>query len=429
MRALLLARITGAGVLAATAALALDAPAHAAVVTVDRVSVATDGSQGDDTSLLPATDDSGRYVAFASLASTLVPGDTNRVMDIFVRDTDTGTTTLVSAAPDGTPANRGSIDPRMSADGRFVEYWTQASNISEPGQRKPGWNVYVYDRETGTNERVPSGSSGAQNGDLSGDGRYVTYESTSQDAVPGGTQGYLEVYRYDRQTRQTQLVSTTARGSEAKAISHHARISADGRYVAFVSSSAELVAGDTNGKEDVFLRDMEANTTTRVSVGPGGAEADGNSDSPAISADGRVVAFMSTASTLASEGSSGQYEVFARDTGTSTTTLLSKDAGGTPGNGYTSSPEVSGDGSHVVFWSQASNLVPHDTNGAGDTFVHDLAAGSTERVSVTAAGEQAGGGNGVLSRDARFVYLRSDVENLVAGDTNGAGDIFRVRRF
>ncbi len=427
------ATVTGLALVALTVTLPIASPAMAAtVVATDRVSVAANGTQADGRSILPTTDASGRYVAFMSDASNLVPGDTNGFADIFVRDTHSGTTRLVSAGLGGVPANEGSGGPRLSADGRYIAYYSEATNIVDRGTDKlPDYNVYVYDRVEAKTERVPTGSSGGMIADISGDGRYVTYQSWSNDAVPGGTEHSLHVFLYDRVARTTELVSRAADGGEGDHGGKDPRISADGRYVTFVSDSTNLVSGDTNGQSDVFVRDLQKDTTVRISVASDGTQSDGWIIDASISADGRIIAYSSDASNLVPGDTNDDRDVFVYDTATRTTTLMSNGHDGTPAQyGFAISPEVSGDGNHVLFWSNAWNIVPGDTNYAGDTFVYDRATRTNSRVSVTSAGGQSEGSeSGVLSADGKFAFYRAGATDLVPDDTNGVHDIFRTQRF
>jgi hypothetical protein len=207
-------------------------------------------------------------------------------------------------------------------------------------------------------------------------------------------------------------------------------LSVDGRYVVFESAASTLVPGDTNGSWDVFVRDRETDTTERVSVGSTGEEGNDTSYSGPISADGRYVVFLSWASNLVPEDTNGVGDVFLHDRLTGQTELLSVSSTGEQGDGESFPSAISADGRYVAFHSYATNLVPGDTNGTYDVFVHDRETGATERVSIGSAGEQ---GNGQslwadMSPDARCVAFSSDASNLVPGDTNGATDILvRVR--
>jgi Tol biopolymer transport system component len=206
-------------------------------------------------------------------------------------------------------------------------------------------------------------------------------------------------------------------------------LSADGRFVAFTSDSDNLVANDTNGFTDVFVHDRVTGTTERVSVDSSGAEANDVSFMPSISADGQLVAFVSIASNLVAGDGNATYDVFVHDRATGATERASVDPGGGDSDNSSIHPVLSPDGSLVVFSSYAANLVAGDTNLCCDVFVHDRASGTTERVSVDSAGVE--GDHDchpyvapALSADGRFVGFTSGADNLVAGDTNGWLDAF-----
>jgi Tol biopolymer transport system component len=183
-----------------------------------------------------------------------------------------------------------------------------------------------------------------------------------------------DIFVRDTVTGRTTRVSVSSRERQANAGSQQASISADGRYVAFVSFASNLVAGDTNGTWDVFMRDTAKGKTTRVSVSSGGQQGNDQSGTPSISADGRYVAFYSYASNLVAGDTNGKADVFVRDTVTGRTTRVSVSSRERQGNGYSYEPSISTDGRYVAFYSLASNLVAGDTNTAGDIFVRDRRA-------------------------------------------------------
>src|SRR3954451_17523702 len=222
---------------------------------------------------------------------------------------------------------------------------------------------------------------------ISGDGRFIAYAGGPSNVFQNGAQVYLN----DRRRRRTELVSRSVTGGQPDAQSLNPSISSNGRYVAFQSDAATLVTGDNNDVSDVFVRDRTAGTTTRVSVGPGGAEADGPSVLPSISANGRVVAFVSRARNLGGPDTGDTRDVFVRDLDAGTTTRVSIGLGGAEPNGESYTAAISGDGRSVVFGSAAWNLVSDDTNGFVDVFAFDRASGSIRRVNLTAAGDQATG--------------------------------------
>ena len=174
-------------------------------------------------------------------------------------------------------------------------------------------------------------------------------------------------------------VSVDSAGNQANASSFDPSISADGRFVAFTSSASNLVPGDTNNNRDVFVRDLSTNTTTRVSVGSAGNQANEDSSSSSISADGRFVGFWSNASNIVPGDTNDSSDIFVRDLSTNTTTRVSVDSAGNQGTGGSSDASISADGRFVAFLSNASNLVPGDTNASRDIFVRDLSTNTTTR--------------------------------------------------
>ena len=354
--------------------------------TTTRVSVASDGTEanegskmGDDILRVSITAD-GRFVAYASQSSNLVPGDTNDTGDIFVFDRQTGTTTRVSVASDGTEANDSSRQPTITADGRFLAYSSLASNLV-PGDTNNTSDIFLFDRQTGTTTLVSVASDGtASNGysntpSISADGRFVTYTSDAFNLVPGDTnEGIIrfeDVFVFDRQTNTTELVSVSRDGTEQDGHSGgNVKMSADGRFVVYTSSDSNLVSGDTNYDADVFVFDRQTNTIQRVSVASDGTEANGFfSGGGTISADGRFVAYTSDAPNLVPGDTNDRNDVFVFDRQTNTTKRVSVASDGTEGNALSISGQISADGQYVAYWSDASNLVPGDTNGVFDIFV------------------------------------------------------------
>ncbi|MBI9050481.1 MAG: sortase [Anaerolineaceae bacterium] len=404
----------------------------AALGDTTRVSLDSSNGQANDQSESPTISADGRYVAFASYASNLVAGDTNGRDDIFVHDRTTGATTRVSLDSSGGEAiGGGSNYPTISADGRYVAFTSYASNLVA-GDTNGADDIFVHDRTTGATTRISLDSSGVQaNGysntpSISWDGRYVAFVSTANNLVAGDTNGRYDIFVHDRNTGATTRVSVDSSNGQGNGDSSIPTISADGRYVAFVSNANNLVAGDTNGTYDIFVHDRTTGATTRVSLDSSGGQASGSSGDSSISADGRYVAFHSAASNLVAGDTNGRTDVFVHDRTTGATTRVSLDSSGGQANAQSESPTISADGRYVVFESDASNLGAVDTNGAADIFVHDRNTGVTTRVSLDSSGGQANAQSEspAISADGRYVVFESDASNLVAGDTNGATDVF-----
>ena len=397
----------------------------------ERVSVGSGGAGGTGASQTPSISADGRYVAFHSFAADLVAGDTNGNDDVFVRDRLNGTTERVSVDSLGAEGDSASFYASISADGRYVAFHGLATNLGA-GDTNGTFDIFVHDRQGGATERVSLDSLGAEGDDgssfpsISADGRFVAFESAATNLFPGDANGTLDVFVRDRQSGTTECVSIDALGVPGSDHSFHASISADGRFVAFDSFAGDLVAGDTNGRPDVFVRDRLLGVTERVSVDSSGTQGNSNSERGSISADGRYVVFDSFASNLVGSDSNGHFDVFLHDRHLGVTECVSRGAGGAQGNSASQQASISAHGRFVAFDSFASNLVSGDTNGRGDAFVHDRLLGATERVSVSSAGAQANGSNTApsISADGRNVAFASQAGNLVSGDTNGNWDVF-----
>jgi Tol biopolymer transport system component len=284
-------------------------------------------------------------------------------------------------------------------------------------------------RGSGTTERITNGNGPSRDAAISGNGRYVAFESTANNLVPGDDNGVSDVFVYDRTSDTTTIVSRSSGGEAGNVASNDPNLSSDGTFVVYSSSASNLVSGDTNGQKDIFLTNVRTGNTRRVNVRANGRQATGGSSHNAsISANGRVIVFDSNATNLVKRDTNRQEDVFVRDLAKGTTTRVSVRSGGGQvlGGGY--DPTVSGNGRWVAFSSAASNLVRGDTNGRIDAFVHDRTTKSTRRVSVRSSGRQARSGvsdDVAISRDGRYVVFESTSRDMVAGDTNRREDVFR----
>lgn len=310
--------------------------------TTERVSVSSAGVQGDGFSTSGSLSDGGQVVAFTS-TSRLVAGDTNGFSDAYVRDRVAGTTTRVSTSSTGRQAQGSSSAVDVSADGRFVLFSSEAADLVA-GDTNDATDAFVHDRTTRTTQRVSLGSRGGQRPghsfptSISADGRFVSYTA----APPGGVQ---QVYLRDRLRGRTVLVSQTPTAAPGAGTSGLARVSDDGRRVAFVSTAADLVAGDTGGS-DVFVRDLAGGTTRRIGVGGGNTDISGN---------GRYVISQPA-------GSSDLYR-FDLTTRERRRMAVTPDGARPDNYSYLGPNAFSHDGRRLLFLSDASDLVPRDTNG------------------------------------------------------------------
>jgi archaellum component FlaF (FlaF/FlaG flagellin family) len=407
------------------------------------VSVDSAGNQGNGTSSAPALNADGRYVAFVSDASNLVPGDTNGLYDAFVRDRQAGTTERVSVDSAGNESNGSSGPISISADGRYVAFSSTASNLV-PDDTNGTTDVFVHDLQTGATERVSVDSAGNE-GDsysntagftaaaLSADGRFVVFGSDSDNLVSGDTNGQTDAFVHDRQTGSTERVSVDGSGNEGNSGSVDPAISPDGRYVGFGSYATNLSDG-TDGFGDLFVHDRQTGATQQIDLTPGGASAGScggvgtGCNVGSFSADNRYVAFWSRSPNLVPRDNNDE-DAFVRDLQTGATERVSVDSAGNQasGFGHLQGASISADGRYVAFKSQTPFLVPDDTtNSSWDAFVHDRQTGVTERVDVDSAGNPPDGfaADPVMSADGHYVAFDSNATNLVAGDTNGVYDIF-----
>ncbi len=380
--------------------------AGAAGQTTERVSLAPGGLDADGASSRPSVSASGRYVAFVSGATNLVPGDTNGFSDIYVRDADTGAVVRISVAMLGAEPNAKSNRPSISADGRFVVFYSDA------------WNLVQGDTQTFDAAQCP----------LCTGRRDIFIHDRDPDANGVFDEGAVVLER----------VSVSSAGVAANGGSTRPVVSDDGRYVVFRSSATNLVPGVTDALRHVYLHDRVSGLTTLVDAAPGGAAGNARSDRPAISGDGRFIAFFSDATNLI-PGDGPTRDVFLHDRdpdangvfdeGNSVISRISVSSAGAPGNAASGRPTLSADGRYIEFASFASNLVPDDTNNAQDEFVHDRITGKTIIISRSVSGGATAGAmpdsdQGQISADGRFVVFRSAAVNLVIGDTNAIADIF-----
>jgi Tol biopolymer transport system component len=339
-----------------------------------RISTATDGTLGNGSSADPTISADGRYIAYNSSATNLVAGDTNASTDIFLTDTTTGATTRINTATDGTDANSFGFYPAISADGRYVTYHSSATNLVT-GDTNGASDIFLTDTTTGVTTRISTATDGTQsnnsssNATISADDRYITYYSLASNLVTGDTNGASDIFLTDTTTGATTRISTATDGTQSNNSSIDPAISADGRYITYSSSASNLVTGDTNSASDIFLTDTTTGATTRLSTATDGTQSNNHSRVPTISADGRYITYDSSASNLVTGDTNNATDIFLTDTTTGATTRLSTATNGTPGNNASLVPAISADGRHVSFHSDATNLITGDANGIRDIFV------------------------------------------------------------
>jgi Tol biopolymer transport system component len=395
-----------------------------------RLSVNADGEEGNHNSWASAISADGTLVVFVSLADNLLPtGDDNGASDIFLYNRQTRQLTRVSQGLESQMANGDSFNPVISADGRFIAFSSLASNLVA-GDNNEVADIFVYDRESAVIERVSQGLNGQEgNGAsrtpaISGDGRYVVFRSLAANLVAGDTNDKSDIFLYDRQSGAVERVSVSSTGEQANGDSQSPAISANGRFIAYSSLASNLVAADTNNFEDLFIYDRDSAVTQRVTAA--GQQGNNHSYGASLSADGRYLAFLSHADNLVADDSNNKSDVFIYDWQTTAVQRLSVDSGGQQANNNSGNPVISANGRVVAFPSFATNLAPDTVFGYMGIYIHDRQNGRTERVSYARDGQEGNGAsvNPTLSADGRYVVFDSVASNLVFNDTNNRVDIF-----
>jgi Tol biopolymer transport system component len=387
----------------------------------------------------------GRFVVFASNASNLVASDTNGNQDIFLKDMSLGTLIRVSKKTDGTQNPADSEVPDIAANraaGDLIVSWHTA-NASSPsdGNGKP--DCYIWREATDTVQLVSTstagnegsgGTAGSHDCKLSADGNFVAWESDATGLVGSDTNGQQDIFvknisggtLYGFTANQTKRINTSSSGAQATGgngiMAHDPHMSEDGRFVAFYTDQSNLVSGDTNGKTDEFRKDISSGIIRRV-VSSGGGNPNGNSYEPDIDDNGCKVTYHSLATNLVKGDTNGKADVFVADfcaySGSPKANMISRSPSGGLGNGLSKNPIISGDGLFVAFYSSANNLVSNDSNGTYDVFRRDLTARTTSRASISSTGAQANGTStgAFINYDGSIVSFQSNASNLTASDT------------
>lgn len=398
-----------------------------------RVSTGPAGQQADAPSRVSDISADGRWVAFSSSATNVGARNAGRNEQVYLRDLRLGQTVLVSVGTNGRGGNNGSFDAAVSGNGRFVCFPSFASNLV-PNDSNGHTDIFLRDVQRGTTERVNVNNRGREargptfGCDISADGRRIVFDSQAGKLVPQDTNGAFDIFLRDRVAGTTARVSLGLNGAQtAGGYSIRPRLSDDGRFLTFQSAARNLVEEPIGGGANIYVRDLKTGRNTLVSRGMKGKAIDLGASWPAISGDGRFVAFDASSSNLVPGDSNGAEDVFVFDRQTERVERVSVASDGTQANDASINPEISGDGRLVLFTSFASNLVPSDSNRTYDVFVHDRETGRTQRVSIGSRRQQGNGSSEVhlaIAHDGRFAVFTSDADNLVGGDTNGVADVF-----
>lgn len=398
---------------------------------VERVSLDSLNIESNYYSYRSSVSGDGRYVAFQSLATNLVTGDTNGVSDIFVRDTQTDTTERISISSMGAQGNADSEYPSISADGRYVAFYSNASNLVT-GDTNGVSDIFIHDRVLDTTTRISITSEGLQsnghsiNPSISRDGRYIAFESTSSNFYSSDNNGISDVFVYDRGQNKVKIVSINSNLNVGNAPSQFPSISADGRHVSFTSFANNLVTGDTNNQPDIFVFNFITNSLKRISVSDNGTQANSSSYLSSISEDGRYIAFDSNASNLVAGDTNNTTDIFVYDNNTNTVLRILGNGSVEP-NDALYFPSISGDGKYVSFTSGATNLIGGQDDPTSDVYVYSFYTNNIKRISKSyIQGDIADNNSGMsrISLDGGTVTFESAASNLVSGDTNSINDIF-----
>lgn len=403
-------------------ALVLGLPAHA--FEVERVSLDGDGGQIARDSVDGAISGNGRFIAFTTEAS-LVPEDTNAFADVYLRDRETGELTLVSRSAGSLPANGPSRHPRIGFEGDFVVFASEASNLVKDDLAGKT-DIFLYDRDDDALVRISRGfdgteaDGGSSSPGISGLGRIIVFESRATNLVDGDTNGVQDVFIYDVIGRAIRRVSVTSAGEELSTDSYSPTVSERGLNVAFATLAPEINPRGERFLFDVFVHDLATGGTSPIARPPGTDLEQDSFRRPHLSGDGEWIVFLRVGGS-----GSGSADLFLQELETGQSVLVTKPIGerqpGLPGIGG-----VTYAGGYVFFDSIAGNLVPGDLNGEKDVFRYSRNADETIRVS--GPGPNAGGnGESVALPPSDFgelAFFASRADNLVPGDTNGARDLF-----
>ncbi len=414
--------------------IALSCASSLAAQSTALVSATGVGGPGNGRSWLSPTGSAvtpdGRWVVFHSDASNLTNTNSPGQTDVYIRDLTSGGTERISVGGAGGEPNGPSTNGSVSNDGRYVVFQSEAQNLAV-GDTNLSSDIFLRDRQLGITTIISVstggsiGNAASFNPVISGDGLFIAYASAASNLILNDPNGKVDVFVRNLATGQTRMVTVLSGGADGD--SDQPTISGDGRFIAFRSAATNLVAGDLGGFNDIFVRDMTGTSFELVSVSTLGAQADGPSDLPSISADGSRIVFTSTAANLAIPGAP-TLNVHLRDRNAGSTTLLNVGPSGVS-NLAATRPRISKNGEYVSFLSQSNNLTPGHSGAATDAFALQLSTGVIQRASPPITPEPSEPNsnileNGGISDDGRFIAFSTPASNLVAGDAGSLEDVF-----
>jgi hypothetical protein len=411
----------------------VDAPVTDSPGLARIISWGVDGPANNN-SLGGTLSDDGQRVAFDSWANNLIQSwadDTNNTVDVYFRDMFTNTA-IISSGENEIMGNNASNNAHISGDGISIVYQSLASDLlSGEVDSNGAWDIFLYSFSSGI-QRVSVSSAGTEangnstNPGVSSNGRFVVYQSEADNLVSGDTNNSVDIFVRNTLLKLTYRVSISSAGEQANLISLNPAISDDGRVIAFWSAATNLVGGDDNNQCDLFVHDGVSLQTTRIDSSGVEDCTENFLGTPSLSADGNQVTYHAYGNTNGSK--TAQAYVYIRSTGERR--MISVGYDGLPAEKSALDPVISANGRYVAYDSSAANLVPNDTNATSDVFFHDLETGETRRVSVSSNRQQANKASFVsdLSAAGRFITFQSAATNLVPTDTNGKIDVFRHER-
>lgn len=395
---------------------------------------ALDGHSGS-----PSVSADGRYVAFRSAATNLVPGDANGKDDVFVKDLATGAVDLVSRSSAGVQGDDDAYSPSISADGRYVAFTSGADNlVSGVTSGVNQEHVFLRDRQQGTTVAVDRtiggviGTGSASNPSISANGRKVAFISISHNLAAGvDNQSVVDAYVKNLETSEITLISRASgpSGTPSNGTTSEVSISADGTQAAFVTTADNL--GTAGALKKVYRRgtvnDAPLTLVSRV-TGSNGAAADADAERPAISGDGDVVAFQTAATNLNAADTNGKTDVYARTVGASLVALVSRTQSQGVGDDLSHTPSISDDGRRVAFVTYADNMGPDDNDNAQNVYVRDRTANTSTYVSrqsgPAGAAAQQNSDQADIAGSGRWVAFRGQGGNLSDVDSDAHTDVF-----
>jgi TolB protein len=410
----------------------------AEVRNMELISVGTGGVQADESSFFVTTSADGRYATFISFARNLAPdhpGNENW-LDVFVRDRQSDETIKVTFAHGGGLSDESSYDPHITADGRYVSYFSYAENLVPNDNNGHEWlregiDVFVYDMQNETTKRVTLTSTGEEIkgnsiGFLIPDGRYALFYTSGQVFSTKPNKGQTAVYLRDWHSGDVERISKAMDGGYPNESANAAVSNYDGRYIVYVSEASNLVAEETNKVANLYLYDRITGETRLITKAFDGNPSNNHSGHAQMSDDGRYTLFLSHATNLVSWDSNGSTDIFIYDRVTDKIRRVSVADDGAQANGLSKDPSICANSRFVSFTTEATNLVSGDTNGERDVILHDLVTGRKTVATINESGEwgNSKAHRSYLTPDCRAITFASDATNLVPVDTNSRRDIF-----